>query len=467
MAVNLRKSISNPHALDIGNIGIQDRTASKTIQLSLFTTNENAVWAAKQQLMKESYPFALISIPVNRNLFRLQVGDCFKFSYAPYNISNMICRVLAIEEESLDSETIVVHAVEDFYSIANTITEYTAPESIPEVTNPYVLKPFIYEEIFEAPYLITSDIEVIPIAARRSDVDLGMHVHLSFDDGDSYSMIGAAANLRPYGILVGSYSANTYTIDDTVGFVIDFINNDVDLIETITFPDVLAAVNNNAILGDELITFQTITPISGTQYKLEGIVRGRLDTNKVMHVTGEDFYWIGSLSITSIQHAEIVAGADRKFKFAPYNIKSAGDLSEATVMALVIEGRAKKPYIPRNFLANGSSFASRYSTDIVLTWSARYRGQGAGIGSPGEVLPDVEREGFFEIEVWVSDILVRTITAIDAVTWTYTEAMNDLDNGSPLAEEVAFKLLNYRTEGGYVYKTDQVGITCKEGKGNG
>ena len=79
MAINLRKSISNPNALDPGNIEVQGRIASKTIQLSLFTTNENAVWAAKQQLMKESYPSSLISIPVNRNLFRLQVGDCFKF----------------------------------------------------------------------------------------------------------------------------------------------------------------------------------------------------------------------------------------------------------------------------------------------------------------------------------------------------------------------------------------------------
>ncbi|MCK4498873.1 hypothetical protein KAU11_00070 [Candidatus Babeliales bacterium] len=461
MPVRFRKSISNPNALDIGNIAVQKGTASKTIQFPLFTTNENAVWAAKQQLMKESYPFALINIPVNRDLFRLQVGDCFKFSYAPYGISNMICRVLLITEESLDSENIIVHAVEDFYSVANSITVYGDPTLISDPLDPYILKPFLFQEVIEAPYLLTSDIEIVPVAARRSDLDLGMHVHLSIDGGSSYSMIGGAANLRPYGLLVGTYSASTYTIDDTVGFIIDFYTSDVNLIETITWPDVLAALNNNALLGDELITFQTITPVSGTQYKLEGIIRGRLDTEKVEHLDGEEFYCIGSFNITSIQHPEIVAGADRKFKLVPYNIKSTGDLSEAEVIDLSIEGRAKKPYIPKNFLANGSSFASRYSADIILIWSPRYRGMGAGIGIPGEVLPDADREGFFEVEVYVSDILVRTTSAIDAATWTYTAVMNNADNGA-LADVVVFKLLNYRTEEGFVYESDQVSVTCKK-----
>lgn len=465
MAVDLRKSISNPHASDVGNISVQKRVASKTVQFSLFTTNKNAVWAAKQQLMKESYPFALISIPVNRNLFRLQVSDCFKFSYAPYSISNMICRVLVIEEESLESETITIHAIEDFYSVTNSITEYTNPIPIPDLPDPYILDPLIHQEVVETPYLLTSDIEVIPIAARESNVALGIHTYLSFDDGDSYSRIGSPSNLRPYGQLVDSYSADTYTIDDIIGFTIDFHNDDVDSIETTVWPNVLGAISNNAMLGDELITFQTITPVSGTQYRLEGIIRGRLDTKKVEHLEKEDFYWIGSFNITSLQHPEIIAGADRKFKLVPYNIKLTGDLAYATTIDLTIEGRAKKPYVPRNFLANGSGFASRYLTDIVLTWSPRYRGRGAGIGIPGEILPDTDREGYFEIEVYVSDILVRTVTAIDNSTWTYTEAMNDLDNGSSLASEVVFKLLNYRTENGYVYKSDQVGVTCKEGEG--
>ncbi|MCK4529103.1 hypothetical protein KAW18_17190, partial [candidate division WOR-3 bacterium] len=137
------------------------------------------------------------------------------------------------------------------------------------------------------------------------------------------------------------------------------------------------------------------------------------------------------------------------------------DISEATAIDLSIEGESKKPYIPINFLANGSSKVARYSTDIVLTWSPRYRGKGAGIGTPGTVLADTDREGYFEIEVWVSGSKMRTTNSIDAATWTYTEAMNNSDNGA-LASEALFKLLNYRTENGVLYESDQVEVTCKK-----
>ena len=127
MAINFKKSVSDPFPQDIGNKVAQNRTVSKTLQFNLFTTNRNAVWAANQQIKKESYPFALLSILLNRNLFRLEVGDPFKLNYAKYGIVGMICRVLLVEEQSLESEDIIVHVVEDVFSVANSITTYTAP----------------------------------------------------------------------------------------------------------------------------------------------------------------------------------------------------------------------------------------------------------------------------------------------------------------------------------------------------
>lgn len=76
------------------------------------------------------------------------------------------------------------------------------------------------------------------------------------------------------------------------------------------------------------------------------------------------------------------------------------------------------------------------------------------------MLAESDREGLFEVEVWVNTVLVRTTTAIDAATWTYTAAMNNADNGS-LANLVTFKLLNYRTESGYTYESDQVEVVCR------
>ena len=117
--------------------------------------------------------------------------------------------------------------------------------------------------------------------------------------------------------------------------------------------------------------------------------------------------------------------------------------------------------MPVDFNANGRSFAARYDTDIDLIWSPRYRGKGAGIGIPGQVLADTDRDGLFEVEIWVGGVKKRTTSAIDTAAWTYTEAMNIADNGS-LASAVISKLLNYRIDAGITYKSAQAEIICKK-----
>lgn len=445
-------------ARDIGNLAIQERVVSETIQLALFTNNANAVWAAKYQLQAASYPSATIKVSVNRDLFRLQVGDCFKFSYSKYSIVNMIFRVLEIRESNLESERIEISAIEDIFSISSTITEYSAPSDRRIEPLTFALSPLLNRKIVEAPYFFSDKIEILPLACRVETYDLGFDVYMSIDEGASFFLVSRADNLYSYGTLVGEY-AESYIIDEDIGFTVNFVQ-DVGLIETESWANIFSGFKNIAILGNEIISFQSVTPVSGAQYKIENIIRGRFGTSKVDHVNGETFFVIRE-NADLVNHIEIAAGVTRKFKFVPYNVKFNGNIADATAIDINIEGRAKKPYIPANFLANGSSFAGRYSADIILTWSPRYRGRGAGIGIPGEILPDTDREGLFEIEVWVSDALVRTTSSIDAATWTYTSAMNITDNGS-LATEVVFKLLNYRTEDGYIYKSDQVNVTCKK-----
>ena len=459
MAIDFKRSIAVPLASDVGNRVTQGMVVSKTINLPLFTTNENAVWASRQQLLKESFPFALVDVVVNRSLFKLEVGDCFTYSYSKYGISNMVCRILRIEEEDLASERIIIHAMEDVFGVTSSITEYVDPTDHATGPPSYVLEPFVYQKVIEAPYVSSlSVIKVTPIACRVTDQDLGLNAYMSIDGGASYSLIGAAANIKPYGSLVGTYS-ETYTLDTDVGFTIDFVD-DVELIETVTWSEVFSGMKNVAVLGDEIISFKSIEPISGTQYKLEGIVRARFGSKKVAHSEEESFFCFGFNTI-SMEHSEIISGVERKFKLVPYSIKYVGDISEAVPLDLTIEGQAKAPYFLVNFMANGGNYAARYSADIVLTWSPRYRGKGAGSGVPGVVIADSNCEGLFEIEVWVSEVKVRTTTEIDAVTWTYTEAMSISDN-TTLPDIVTFKIVNYRVEGGVTHSSEQVTVVCKK-----
>ena len=458
MGINIKTSTANPVANDIGNKEIQARIVSKTIQCPLFTVNRNAVWAGRQQLRKESYPLATLSFPANRNVFRLEVGDPFKFSCAQYGIVDMICRVARIAEEGPDTENITIQAIQDVYSISNAVTAYTVPTNHAQEAPNYTETPFINQRVVEAPYVLTEGvIGVLAFAERETDYQCGFNLYLSTDGGVSYVCIETLDNIVPYGTLNANHPRGVMI--DEEGIIIDFEEDEEDVI-TSTWADVLAGTANLGILGGEIISWLTITPITTTQVRLENVIWGRFGTQRVDHTAGEKLYVITN-ALDVVVHAEIVNAAVRKFKLVPFNVAQVGDIADATAVDLTIAAKALTPYIPSNFCANGSNAAARYDDDIVLTWSPRYRGRGAGIGIPGEVLPEATREGYFTIKVYMGGtILVRTATAIDAETWTYTEAMNLADNAAVLADYVTFKISNYRTDGSTTYTSDEATVVC-------
>ena len=456
--IDLKQSTASPVATDIGNKEVQARVVSKTIQLTLFTTNRNAVWGGRQDLLKESYPLANISFPANRNVFRLEVGDPFLFSCVKYGVTDMVCRVAKISEEGPESENITVQAIQDYYSIANAITQYVRPTNYTQQPVDYTEVPLVNQRVVEAPYVLTNLIGAMAFASRETDLELGFNLYMSVDDGASYSFVQGLDNLVPYGTLNVACYAHDFTIDPN-GIVVDFEEDEEDVI-TSTWASVLAGTTNLALLGDEIISFVGVTPITTTQLQLENVIRGRYGTEKQDHAPGTKLYVITE-ALDVVTDAEVLAGAVRKFKLVPFNSNMSGDIADATAIDLTVSGLCLTPYKPINFAANGSSFAARYDDDIVLTWSPRYRGKGAGIGIPGTVLAEADREGLFTVEVWVGGSLVRTTTAIDAATWTYTEAMNLADNVT-LASLVTFKLANYRTESGYTYTSEQVEVVCKK-----
>lgn len=151
MAVDIRQSTADPVAVDTGNISIQTRVVSKTIQLPLFTINENAVWGGRQHLLKSSYPFAVLQFVASRRIFQLEVGDCFKFSYSKHGISGAIFRVLKKEEQEVESENIVIDAIEDFYGVSGTVGQYSVPTDYTGDRPDYTVAPFVKQMVMEVP----------------------------------------------------------------------------------------------------------------------------------------------------------------------------------------------------------------------------------------------------------------------------------------------------------------------------
>jgi hypothetical protein len=453
VALCFRQSISDPNALDIGNKEIQRKLVSKTIKLAMFTMNKDAVWAARKQLQKESYPFASVSFPVNRNLFKSQVGDCVKFSYEKYGISNMIVRILSILEEKPDSEKLQIEGIEDIYSVSSSITSYTDPIKHTIEPPDYTIYAPSKGKIVEAPWFSDNEntgIILIPLAAKTNSLDLGFLVYLSIDEGNSYDRLGTTYNFSPYGTLTDTYPT-TASIDEN-GFNVDMVSGTIP--DSITWQNALKGEKNGVSIGNEFLTVQNIIPVEDFVYSCEDVIRSRFGTVQEIHSTGSDVFFI-SINSSVMKSTSFVVGATLYFKFVPFNIKEVGNIANMPEIIYTIQGTKYEPYSPINFCGNGRSFAARYTDDIVLTWSARKRGEGAGIGTAGIVQPTTGHEGLFEIKVYNGETLVRTITAIDAVTYTYTQAMNEADNPSYMSD-LKFELVNYISVKGLRYDSDIV-----------
>jgi len=463
--VNYKESIVSSD--DIANKEIQNKVVEETFQLPLVQKIEQATLITDRLIQTKAYPLARINLVLNRKAARFQRGDLFKLTYSPYSITNMIVRVLEVKEENLESENILLSVIEDINYLSTNIDtdneDLIGSVGTTERPTTQFVEPLINITIQEAPYVISgNEVGVLPIASRITGSELGYQVYISIDDGVSYSLIDSVPSFTPSGTLVAEYPNTTKTIDDEVGFQIDSTDPDIDNLATITRAS-LFLDDNLAIINDEIIAFQTIIPhpVTDDRYIISGVYRGRFDSEQETHALGSTFYYLSDSNSKFVQSPRIVPGAVLKFKFVPYS-SFVGNIADATAIDYTVTGRSRKPYRPINLRANSILVHPTYSTDIVLDWDPRLRTEGAGIGLADSITDaSPTYEGLFEVKVYVSDVLVRTTTAIDALTWTYTSSMNTSDNGA-LADEVVFTLSNYRTENNYVYSSGLTTQTVKK-----
>ena len=343
---------------DIANKQILGKVVNKSYEFPIVNTIQIATLVADDILRSGAFPLADISFKANRMANRLQVGDNFKFSYSKYGIVDKICMVTDIDEGDLSSEVITISCKESIYYLSNKTainanTVGSVGQTSPILNTPLTVLDFM--KIQEAPFLFVGDeIGVFAVASRgTSAMALGYQVFMSTDDGSSYQLLRAASTFAPHGVLSADYPADTYTIDDTIGFEIDSDDVDIGVIGNMPRPK-LFTVENMALLGDEIISFQTINPhpTISNRYIISNIRRAQADTEKQEHLSGTDFFFGGSSRGIYVTQSAIIAGAELKFKFVPVG-QGAGDLSIATVLSLTIEGRAKKPYKPDNLMSDG------------------------------------------------------------------------------------------------------------------
>ncbi|MFC7541026.1 hypothetical protein ACFQU2_35305 [Siccirubricoccus deserti] len=182
---------------------------------------------------------------------------------------------------------------------------------------------------------------------------------------------------------------------------------------------------NGALVGSEIIQFRTAALIAAGTYRLSGLVRGRMGTDRhtATHGGGERFVLLdGSIGMERVRDGLALRGATFFYK----GVSLYQQASAVSSFTFTNGCEALRPYSPVAVagLRNGGG-------DIALSWTRRTRIPSAW--SDGVDVPLGETAERYEVEIMNGGTVVRTITELTTPAATYPAADQVTDFGNTQA----------------------------------
>jgi hypothetical protein len=201
---------------------------------------------------------------------------------------------------------------------------------------------------------------------------------------------------------------------------------------------------NAALLGDEIIQWQTAELIAPKTYRLSKLLRGRRGTEAAVgtHALNERFVMLSSGTVQRIPDGLDLIGAVRSYKA----VSAGRDITSATAASFSNAAKGLKPLSPVHLKGSRNG-----AGDLAITWKRRTR-IGGGWRDNAEV-PLGETSEAYEIEILNGAAVLRTVAAASPVI-TYTAAQQTADFGSVQAA-VAVRVYQLSATVGRGYPTEK------------
>lgn len=187
----------------------------------------------------------------------------------------------------------------------------------------------------------TDDLLGVYLAANSVDPDWhGARISVSIDGGVTYESavdVTQKAVMGATTATVGSH--NRYYKDPANVIQVELVNTDLTLYSA-TDVDLLNG-KNRAIVGDEIVQFQTATETAPGMWELSGLLRGRNGTAAVAHGIGERFVLLARSSLRFIPLSASYLGREVTLK-----VLSHGSLSTEQIIPVTLVGRSQTEEAP-------------------------------------------------------------------------------------------------------------------------
>jgi hypothetical protein len=410
-------------------VRVQNLSSYKANQASISQTTEYkgipipalAAQVAQRDLRQQAAGLKRYTIKLDQSGRILNPGDVFTFSDPTRNISNIVMRVGKAEFGTPVDRTVTVTCLQDIFGLPDTTylntqpTGWNASPNTPAACTARAAFEATYRDLYY--YLPSATFASFP-ATSGAVSTLAQNPGITspgYDIGTGISPAAPVATSYRAGYAPGGSLTAAMGVGDT-SFV---LNNPID---TRNLPPAPFAM----LIDGEWVN---CTAIDLTSYTCT-IARGCLDTVPVAHLAGASVFCADYFE--NSDYEEYTTGEVVGVQML--TITSQGILSEtlAPIDDVTIAARWNMPYPPGLVSVQGESYwlatSPVISSDIVLTWASRNRitQQDVMIDQTAASVT-AEAGTTYNITVTFNGAVVRTVTGLTALTWTYTLAEQEAD----------------------------------------
>jgi hypothetical protein len=442
-------------AQDLANQRIQGGTVSSNVQHVGISNSATAANIAMRDLKALTTPLAKITIQMNRQAYKMVPGGVFKFTWLKIKdergnpIQNMVMRCIGVKYGDTNQPIIEIDAVEDVFNATSNV--FAAPPAPAGSSVSSAPAPATIQRITELPYFFTGDDGAVlwGMAAAPNSGNFTFDLYDSTDN-TTFEPDDVNNSFTPTGTLLNSYANNTSAVDASNTFIVDGTSGvDLTRLSAATAADVARGINLMVVIEGtkaEIMAFESYTINGSGHYVFNNVWRGLLDTTPKAFTNAARVYFFSYGDARGTLLFNI--GATAYAKLLTRSLQGVLSEGSATTLSQVITRRALRPYAPGNVRINTSftTVTIPATGDVVVAWLHRDRTrQSTVISQSDTTVPGLEGGATYTLKIYnQAGTLLRTLTNMVTVTYTYTNVQEMADNGDVLANALTFVLYTVR-----------------------
>jgi len=443
----------------------QDYYRARTVQIICTTHFDTASRIAERRSFEELAGAAVIRLQLGRAARALLPGQPI--------VADGFEEVLRVTETKHDplSGQVDVTVMTDFYGAP--LSDFVVGRGVTAGAGNQVV-PDLAVKIVELPEILTGagGPQTVFVLAIRAHAGIrGHNIHIS-SDNTTYTFYAEDSTIVTGGTLIDPIAIDS-PMEITNGPTFTILGPDIASVMDLTSDTASwrggrqLAVFVHATSRQSMVAYlKKVTAISGTTYRLDGLVMNRYDTRPLLLPAGTQVFILQNDDGLGVQDPLVAPEVVLYAKAEPLGVGTL-PLSQIAPEALLLYGKGIRPVPVSGIRLNTSAdvagdgpeaWGSTYyrtigsapDDDLIVYWAystPQTSGSGAGIFGWGTLVGDASPEGDFYVEILdASDVVKRTVV-VTSPTYTYlrTDRLADFSASEP----ASFKVRVTQRRGGY------------------